>query len=51
MWMNMAGVPDGRLFNMRPADYYVLLFERPGFRKIAYYEENDSRGWKGVKGV
>ncbi len=42
-------VPDGRLFIMRTADYYILLFERLGFRKIAYYEEPDSLGRAGVK--
>jgi len=42
-------VPDGRLFIMRTADYYTLLFERLGFRKIAYYEEPDSLGRAGVK--
>lgn len=42
-------VPDGRLFIMRTADYYILLFEQLGFRKIAYYEEPDSLGRAGVK--
>lgn len=42
-------VPDGRLFIMRTADYYTLLFERLGFKRIGYYEEADSLGRAGVK--
>lgn len=42
-------VPDGRLFIIRPPDYYTLLFERLGFRKTGYFEEEDSLGREGVK--
>jgi len=42
-------VPDGRLFIMRQPDYYTLLFERLGFKKIGYFEEADSLGREAVK--
>ena len=42
-------MPDGRLFIMRTVDYYTLLFERLGFKRIGYYEEADSLGRAGVK--
>jgi len=40
---------DGRLFIIRTADYYTLLFERLGFKRIGYYEEVDSLGRSGIK--
>jgi SAM-dependent methyltransferase len=41
--------PDGRLFKIRPPEYYDLLFERIGFRKINSSVDNDALGRKGVK--
>jgi len=40
---------DGRLFIIRTADYYTLLFERLGFKKVGYWEEGDGLGREGVK--
>ncbi len=42
-------LPDGRLFLIRPSGYYTLLFERLGFRKISYCEEDDSLGRQGIR--
>lgn len=41
--------PDGRLFIMRQPGYYRLLLERIGFRQIAYSEDDDSLGRKGIR--
>ena len=41
--------PDGRLFIMRKPDVYHTLFEKHGFKKEAWYEDEDSLGRKGVK--
>lgn len=40
---------DGRLFIIRTPDYYNLLFERLGFNKIGYYEEEDGLGRSDVR--
>ena len=42
-------IPDGRLFIMRPAEYYSLLFQRLGFRSIFTKIEDDSLGRPGVR--
>lgn len=39
----------GRLFEMRRPEYYILLFERLGFRKIGYHEDEDSFGRTGAR--
>ncbi len=39
----------GRLFKMRHPEYYILLFERLGFRKIGYHEDEDSLGRNGAR--
>ena len=41
--------PDGRLFVMRSFDYYSFILEGLGFRRIAYYEEEDALGRSGVR--
>ena len=41
--------PDGRLFIMRSFDYYTLLFEGCGFKRIGYWEEGDVLGREGVR--
>ena len=41
--------PDGRLFIIRPPGYYDLLFERIGFKRIGYSENEDSLGRKGMR--
>ncbi len=41
--------PDGRLFKIRPPEYYDLLFERIGFRKLSYSEDEDALGREGIK--
>jgi len=40
--------PDGRLFILRPIDFYSLLFERLGFRELSRSEETDSLGRPGI---
>ncbi len=41
--------PDGRLFRIRPPEYYDLLFERIGFRKLSYSEDEDALGREGIR--
>lgn len=41
--------PDGRLFIMRSFEYYTLLFERLGFKRIGYWEEGDGLGRSGIR--
>ncbi len=41
--------PDGRLFKIRPPEYYDLLFERIGFRKISCSEDEDALGREGIR--
>jgi SAM-dependent methyltransferase len=41
--------PDGRLFLIRSAGYYDFLFEKHGFRKISFCEEEDSLGREGIR--
>ncbi|HRZ27110.1 MAG TPA: methyltransferase domain-containing protein [Spirochaetota bacterium] len=40
---------DGRLFIIRPSEYYTLLFERIGFARISYHEDEDSLGRQGIR--
>jgi len=37
------------LFMIRPAAYYILLFERIGFTRISYHEDDDSLGRKDIR--
>ncbi len=42
-------LPDGRLFIIRPPEFYSLFFERVGFREILADEVSDALGRPGVR--